>query len=65
LKNINGLSVAERIMKDIEFAEASMNEDQRSLLAHMAIGAAELAIEYGLITYEEWDVLTKRAFSAI
>jgi hypothetical protein len=65
LKNINGLTVAERIMKDIEFAEASMSEDQRSLLIHIAIGAAELAIEYGLITYEEWDVLTKRAFSAI
>ena len=65
MKNKHGLTVAERITKDIELAEMSSNEAHRELLAHMAIAAAELAIDFGLITYKEWGELTRRAFAVI
>ncbi len=65
MRNKHGLTITERITKDIELAEMSRNEEHRKLLAHMAIAAAELAIDFGLITYKEWGDLTRRAFAAM
>lgn len=65
MRNKQGLTVSERITKDIEFASTESNAEQRRLLAHMAIAAAELAIDFGLITYKEWGELTRRAFAVI
>lgn len=65
MRNKRGLTVTERIEKDIEHAEAVHDAEQRELLAHMAIAAAEFAIDFGLITYREWNELTRRAFAAI
>ena len=62
MRNIHGLTVTERITQDIEFAEQERNAEQRKMLAHMAIAAAELAIDFGIITYKEWGELTRRAF---
>ena len=62
MRNKQGLTISERITKDIELASKESNAEQRLLLAHMAIAAAELAIDFGLITYKEWDDLTHRAF---
>ena len=63
MENKRGLTVYERITKDIEFAEMVNDDDHRRLLAHMAISAAELAVEYGLITYKEWGNLMRRSFT--
>lgn len=65
MRNRHGLTITERIKKDIELAEKSRNKDHRELLAHMAIAAAELAIDFDLITYKEWGELTRRAFAAM
>lgn len=65
MRNKRGLTIFERITQDIEHASFETNEDQRRLLAHMAISAAELAIDFGLITYKEWGELTRRAFAVI
>lgn len=65
MRNKHGLTITERINKDIELAETSSNKEHRKLLAHMAIAAAELAIDFGLITYKEWGELTRRAFAAM
>lgn len=65
MRNKHGLTVVERITKDIELAEKSNNEEHKKLLAHMAISAAELAIDFGLITYKEWGELTRRAFAVM
>lgn len=65
MRNRQGLTIFERITKDIEFASMESNAEQRRLLAHMAIAAAELAIDFGLITYKEWGELTRRAFAVI
>ena len=65
MRNKRGLTVIERIKKDLEFAEAVSDTEQRRLLAHMAIASAELAIDFDLITYKEWGELTRRAFAAM
>jgi hypothetical protein len=65
MRNKMGFTITERITKDIEHAESVNNAEQKRLLAHMAIAAAELAIDFGLITYAEWSDLTSRAFSII
>lgn len=65
MRNKRGLTIEERISKDIELAAAESNEEQRRLLAYMAISAAEFAIDFGLITFKEWDDLTHRAFAMI
>lgn len=64
MRNKCGLTVTERITKDIELAEATNDKEHRNLLAYMAISAAELAIDFDLITYKEWGELTRRAFAA-
>lgn len=65
MRNKQGLTITERIHKDIEAAEETNNAEHRQLLAHMAIAAAELAVDFELITYKEWGELTRRAFAAI
>ena len=65
MRNRQGLTITERINRDIEHAETVSNAEHRQLLAHMAISAAELAIDYNLITYKEWGELTRRAFAAM
>ena len=65
MKNKSGLSIVERIKKDLEIAETVSNDEHRRLLAYMAIAAAELAIDFELITYKEWGELTRRAFKSM
>lgn len=65
MRNKRGLTVTERIKQDIEHAEAVNDKEHKKLLAYMAISAAELAVDYELITYKEWGELTRRAFAAI
>jgi hypothetical protein len=65
VRNKRGLTVIERIKKDIEYAEAVKDVEQRQLLAHMAIAAAELAIDFELITQKEWGDITQMAFDAM
>lgn len=62
MRNKQGLTITERINRDIELAEMSCDTEERKMLAHMAISAAELAVDFGLITNQEWGELTQRAF---
>lgn len=50
-----GYTVQDRIRQDIEYAMGMLNEADRTLLATKALGAADLAVEFGLITYNEWE----------
>lgn len=65
MRNKQGLTIIERITRDIEIATKESNDEQRLLLAHMAIASAELAVDFGLITLKEWGDLTQRAFAVI
>ena len=55
MKNKRGYTAQERITQDIEYAKRMKDKADRTLLATKALGAADLAIEFGLITYNEWE----------
>jgi hypothetical protein len=53
--NKRGYSVQDRIKQDIEYVKSVKDEANKRLLATKALGAADLAVEFGLITYNEWE----------
>lgn len=53
--NKRGYTVQDRIKQDIEYAKGIEDKANRTLLATKALGAADLAVEFGLITYIEWE----------
>ena len=55
MKNKRGYTIQDRIQQDVEYAQKMKDETDRKLLATKALGAADLAIEFGLITFEEWE----------
>ena len=55
MKNKRGYTVQDRIKQDIEYAKGMKDKADRTLLATKALGAADLAVEFGLITYNEWE----------
>ena len=65
MQNKRGYSINYRISQDIEYAAKIANEPDRTLLATKALGAADLAVEFGLITYKEWEEHIARIFDII
>ena len=63
--NKRGLSIRERIIEEIEYAESVQSEEDRKILATKALGAADMAVEFSLITYIEWEVFINRIFKMI
>ena len=55
MKNKRGYTVQERIEQDIEHAKKMKNKVDRAMLATKALGAADFAVEFGLITYNKWE----------
>lgn len=62
VKNGRGYTVQERIKQDIEYAKGIKNKADRTLLATKALGAVDLAVEFGLITYKEWEIHIENIF---
>ena len=58
----NKYTVQDRIKQDIEYAQNIDNKADRKLLATKALGAADLAVEFGLITYKEWEIHIENIF---
>jgi hypothetical protein len=65
MKNKQGQNVQDRIKQDIEYAESKENISDRMLLATKALGAADLAVEFQLITYKEWETYIDRIFKML
>ena len=65
MKNRRGKTVNERLEQDIKCAEATTEIADRTLLATKALGAADLAVEFGLITYTEWEHYIDRIFKLL
>ena len=55
MNNKRGYTVQERLKQDIEYAKIMKDKAERKLLATKALGAVDLAVEFGLITYNEWE----------
>ena len=53
--NKRGYTVQDRIKQDIEYVKSVKDEANKRLLATKALGAVDLAVEFGLITYIEWE----------
>lgn len=54
LTNKRGQSVKERLEEEFNYICLIEDTGQREMLACKALGAADIAIEFGLITYTEW-----------
>ena len=65
MKNKRGHTVVERMNEDIEYIKTLENKEQKEVLAIKALGAADFAIEFGLISYEEWEKYISELFTMI
>ena len=65
MKNKRGKTINERLNEDIQYAEATTEIEDRTLLATKALGAADLAVEFNLITYTEWELYIDRIFKLL
>lgn len=56
MRNNRGLTVRDRIKESFEIAmEVKGTKQDKKAFAMRAIGVADFALEFGLITYEEWE----------
>ena len=55
----------DRLKQDIEYAKEQQSKADRTLLATKALGAADMAVEFGIITYKEWEAYIKEIFTII
>lgn len=62
LKNKQGKTIQIRLTEEIEYAESVKSAEQREILAIKALGAVDLAVEFGMITYNEWTTYIERIF---
>ena len=65
LKNKQGYTVVERIEQDIKHAESVKDKAKQMMLASKVLGAVDLAVEFGLITYNEWEQYIDRVFNIL
>lgn len=63
MKNRRGISIRERLSKEIEYAENIESIEHKDVLAIKALGAVDMAVEFGLITYKEWEAFVSRIFA--
>lgn len=53
--NTTGSTIQDRLQFDIELAKNARNKEHKKALAFQALGAVEIAVEFGLITYLEFE----------
>lgn len=62
MQNKRGYTVQDRIKQDIEYAKNIDDVSSKKLLAAKVLGAVDLAVEFGLITYNEWETHIENIF---
>ena len=56
MRNNRGLTVQDRIKESFEIArEVKGTQQEKKAFALRAMGVADFALEFGLITYTEWE----------
>ena len=65
MKNKRGQTVTDRIEQDIEYAQNTANVKHREVLALKVLGAVDFAVEFGLITYKQWEQYIDKIFKLI
>jgi hypothetical protein len=65
MKNKRGYTVQDRLNQEIEYAKNTKDKKSKTMLATKALGAVDLAVEFGLITYREWEKHIEDIFAII
>lgn len=65
LKNVHGNTIQDRLSFDIELAENASDTGKQEALAYQALGAVEIAVEFGLITYIEFEQYISKIFEML
>ena len=65
MKNKQGYTVQERIKQDMEYIKNIEDENSKAMLVYKALGAVDFAVEFGLITYDEWEQYIDRLFDIL
>ena len=65
MKNRQGRTIFERLNEEINHAQIVANAEHREILAVKALGAADMAVEFNLITYTEWEHLITLIFKLL
>ena len=55
MENKHGKTIHERLTEEINFAKGTNDIAKKSMLATKALGAVDIAVEFGLITMNEWN----------
>ena len=63
--NNKGNTIQDRLSFDIELAEKAKDKENKKALAFQALGAVELAVDFGLITYLEFEKYIHKIFEII
>lgn len=62
MENRRGQTMNERLIEEFEYLKTVEDYAQRRVLAYKALGAADIAVEFGLITYTEWEKFVEDFF---
>lgn len=58
-------TIHDRLSIDIALAENAKNTEDKKALAYQALGAVEIAVEFGLITYIEFEKYINSIFEIL
>ena len=65
MRNRRGQKVAERLTEEFEYIKTIDDSAHQKVLAYKALGAADIAVEFGLITYNEWEKYVESFFKIV
>lgn len=65
LKNSRGITIQERLTFNIKLAENAKDKDNKKALTFQALGAVELAVDFGLITYIEFEKYIRKILELV
>ena len=63
MMNRQGKSIQERLSEEVAYINQVDNIEHKKILAHKALGAADIAVEFGMISYKEWELYIKDIFN--
>lgn len=63
--NNRGNTIQDRLSHDIELAKIEDDNENKKALAYQALGAVELAVDFGLITYIEFEQYIHKIFEML
>lgn len=65
MKSVRKHTIHDRLSIDIALANSAKNKEDKKALAYQALGAVEIAVEFDLITYMEFESYINSIFSIL